>query len=182
MSIHITAEYVQQGIPPLATQPVTLHPAKVTAWCGLAVSFIIGPCFFEETGAFDFITVTVTGQRYEGLLHNPVSLDLQQCGCVDGIPFMQDGALPHIANPVKQLLKGHFGNARVISHHFLTVSPPRSPDLNPCDFWLWGYLKELRFTVIQLGGNLSYVIQLGGLASLTTYNMSELSLITHCQG
>ncbi|EZA56703.1 hypothetical protein X777_02307, partial [Ooceraea biroi] len=24
--------------------------------------------------------------------------------------------------------------------------PPRSPDLNPCDFFLWGYMKSLVFT------------------------------------
>jgi len=31
---------------------------------------------------------------------------------------MQDGALPQIAEPVMQLLKRHFGNDRIISHHF----------------------------------------------------------------
>ncbi|GBM09960.1 hypothetical protein AVEN_18367-1 [Araneus ventricosus] len=32
---------------------------------------------------------------------------------------------------------------RIISRHFLTTWPSRSPDLNPCDFWLWGYLKDV---------------------------------------
>ncbi|GBM10536.1 hypothetical protein AVEN_109329-1 [Araneus ventricosus] len=58
-----------------------------------------------------------------------------------GIPvstiYMQDGAPLHIATPVKQLLNLHFGNDRVISHHFSTAWPPRLADLNPCDFWLW---------------------------------------------
>ncbi|KFM73374.1 hypothetical protein X975_20478, partial [Stegodyphus mimosarum] len=31
---------------------------------------------------------------------------------------------------------------RVISRYFPTAWPPRSPDLTPCDFWLWGYLKS----------------------------------------
>ena len=31
---------------------------------------------------------------------------------------------------------------RIISHAFLTRWPPCSPDLTPCDFWLWGYLKD----------------------------------------
>lgn len=128
---------------PLATNPVPLHPAKVTVWCGFTASFIIGPYFFEETGALGPVTVTVTGQRYACLLRNHVIPVLQQRGCVDGIIFMQDGAPPHIANPVKQLLRRHFGNARIISRHFPTAWPPRSPDLNPCDFWLWGYLKDV---------------------------------------
>ncbi|GBL93012.1 hypothetical protein AVEN_54648-1 [Araneus ventricosus] len=56
---------------------------------------------------------------------------------------MQDGPPPHIATPVKQLLNLHFGNDRIISPYFSTAWPPRSPDLNPCDFWLWGYLKDV---------------------------------------
>ena len=31
---------------------------------------------------------------------------------------------------------------RIISSGFRTALPPRSPDLNPCDFWLWGFLKD----------------------------------------
>ncbi|GBM68932.1 hypothetical protein AVEN_207185-1 [Araneus ventricosus] len=41
---------------------------------------------------------------------------------------MQDGA--------------HFGDDRVIPRSFPTAWPPRSPDLGPCDFWLWGFLKD----------------------------------------
>jgi hypothetical protein len=59
---------------------------------------------------------------------------------------MQDGAPPHIAKPVMQLLKRHFGNNRLISRHCPTAWPPRSPDLNPCDFWLWGYLKNVVYS------------------------------------
>ncbi|GBM51178.1 hypothetical protein AVEN_254594-1 [Araneus ventricosus] len=56
---------------------------------------------------------------------------------------MQDGPPLHIAILVKQLLKLHFGNGRINSRHFPTSWPPRSSDLNPCDFWLWGYLKDV---------------------------------------
>ena len=34
----------------------------------------------------------------------------------------------------------------IISRHFPTVWPARSPDLNPCNFWLWGYLKDLVYS------------------------------------
>ncbi|GBM32291.1 hypothetical protein AVEN_78268-1 [Araneus ventricosus] len=56
---------------------------------------------------------------------------------------MQDGAHPNIATSVKHLLSLHFGNDRIISCHFPTACPPRSPDLNSCDFRLWGYLKDI---------------------------------------
>ncbi|GFW76286.1 uncharacterized protein TNCV_1580651 [Trichonephila clavipes] len=41
------------------------------------------------------------------------------------------------------VLKHHFTEERVISRQFLHLLSPRSPDLNPCDFWLWGRLRQL---------------------------------------
>ena len=61
---------------------------------------------------------------------------------------MQDGVPLHIANPVKLLLKRHFGNVRIISHQFHTALASPSPDLNSCDFWLWGYLKDIIFSTL----------------------------------
>ncbi|GFX46946.1 uncharacterized protein TNCV_315691 [Trichonephila clavipes] len=55
---------------------------------------------------------------------------------------MQDGAPPHITRCVKDVLKHHFTVEHVISRQFLHLRPPRSPDLNPCDFWLWGYARQ----------------------------------------
>ena len=34
-------------------------------------------------------------------------------------------------------------NGRVISRTFQNLWPPYSPDLSPCDFFLWGYLKSV---------------------------------------
>ena len=55
---------------------------------------------------------------------------------------MQDGAPPHIDHQVKQLLRQRFTDALVISHHFPTIWPPHLPNITPCDFWLWGFLKD----------------------------------------
>lgn len=107
----------------LATNPLTLHPAKVSVSCGFTASFIAVPYFFEETGAFGPVYVTVNGQSYAFLLHNDVIPTLQQRGCLDSIIFMQEGAPLHIANRVKQLCRRHFGNAKIISCHFPTVWP-----------------------------------------------------------
>ncbi|GBM35926.1 hypothetical protein AVEN_244990-1 [Araneus ventricosus] len=67
---------------------------------------------------------------------------LQQRGCLQDIFFTQDGATPHIDRRVKLLLRQHFTDARVISRHFPTAWPSRSPDITACDFWLWGFLKD----------------------------------------
>ncbi|GBN24600.1 hypothetical protein AVEN_221997-1 [Araneus ventricosus] len=62
--------------------------------------------------------------------------------CLEITVFMQDGALLHIVRAVQALLHAHFGDDQVFSRSFPTGLPPRSPDLNHCDFWLWGFLKN----------------------------------------
>ena len=54
---------------------------------------------------------------------------------------MQDGAAPHTANETMRSLKVYFGR-RIISKKSDFSWAPRSPDLNPLDFFLWGYCKE----------------------------------------
>ena len=57
------------------------------------------------------------------------------------VPFQQDGATSHPAGQTIDLLKGKFGN-RLISRNGPVEWPPRSCDLTPLDFFLWGYLKS----------------------------------------
>ena len=52
--------------------------------------------------------------------------------------FQQDGAPPHRKKEVQDWLKGKFGDKFINTSRW----PPRSPDLNPCDFSLWGGLKS----------------------------------------
>ncbi|GBN33471.1 hypothetical protein AVEN_58101-1 [Araneus ventricosus] len=139
---------------------------RVAVWCGFTASFIVGPFFFEEIGPAGPVTYTVKGVYYESLLCNHVIAVLQQRACVGSTIFMQDGA-PHKHAFRKRLLSMHFGSDMIISRHFSTNWPPRSPDFNPCDFWLWNYLKhgvfsglianltELKTRIVQHIHNLS---------------------------
>ena len=52
--------------------------------------------------------------------------------------FQQDEATPHTARETLSMLQEFFGD-RTISRG---IWPPRSPDLTPPDYFLWGYLKE----------------------------------------
>ena len=52
--------------------------------------------------------------------------------------FQQDGASPHTSNLVQDCLHQKFGTKFLSKEKW----PPRSLDLNPCDFFLWGYLKS----------------------------------------
>ena len=46
-----------------------------------------------------------------------------------------------MANCVKQFLS-HTFNERIISRSFSFAWPPRSPDIAPPDYWLWGSIKH----------------------------------------
>jgi hypothetical protein len=63
---------------------------------------------------------------------------------------MQDRARPHTANVVLAFLHDTF-DSRIISNRFPDRIacgqnwPPNSPDLNTCDYFLWGFLKKKIF-------------------------------------
>ncbi|GFV43151.1 uncharacterized protein TNCV_1573971 [Trichonephila clavipes] len=128
---------------PRTYQEIPLHSPKVTVWCGFTATFIFGPFFFEETTRNGPVTCTVTARRCKNMLENFVAPQMLQHQCLDSITFMQDGAPPRMGLCVQQFLRQHFTNDRVISRAFPTAWRHRSLDLNPCDFWLWGYLKNL---------------------------------------
>ncbi|GFT97528.1 hypothetical protein TNCV_386961 [Trichonephila clavipes] len=56
--------------------------------------------------------------------------------------FQQDGATCHTARATIELLKDTFGD-RLISRFGPVNWPPRSCDLTPLDYFLWGFVKSL---------------------------------------
>ena len=62
-------------------------------------------------------------------------------GLSRGLWWAQDGAPAHRLIEVRDRLNKVFGENRVIALQHNVEWPPRSPDLTPCDFLLWGYLK-----------------------------------------
>ncbi|GFV22011.1 uncharacterized protein TNCV_4526961 [Trichonephila clavipes] len=59
--------------------------------------------------------------------------------------FQQDGATCHTARATIDLLKDTFGD-RLISRFGPVNWPPRSCDLTPLHYFLWGYVKLLVYT------------------------------------
>ena len=55
--------------------------------------------------------------------------------------FQQDGATCHTACETMESLREKFPG-RVISRNGDRNWPPRSSDLSPCDFFLWGFVKS----------------------------------------
>ena len=58
--------------------------------------------------------------------------------------WAQDGAPPHTLVMVRNLLVGMFQD-RVIALHHDPEWLARSPDLTPCDFFLWGLHEKQGF-------------------------------------
>ncbi|GFW75234.1 uncharacterized protein TNCV_4188891 [Trichonephila clavipes] len=76
--------------------------------------------------------------------------------------FQQDGATCHTARATIDLLKNTFGD-RLISRFGPVNWPPRSCDLTPLDYFLWGYVKSLVYadkpqTLDHLEDNIRRVI------------------------
>lgn len=123
----------------------TQHPQKVNVWAGIVDNRIIGPFFFEET---------LTGHRYLEFLRNELMPVLAQIfphendpdQVHDDIWLQHDGAPAHFARPVREFLDNCFPG-RWIGRRGPTEWPPRSPDLTPLDFFLWGYLKSKVYVV-----------------------------------
>ena len=55
--------------------------------------------------------------------------------------WAQDGAPGHTAVNISEWMTEFFQH-KIIALHHPQEWPPRSPDLTPCDFFLWGYLKS----------------------------------------
>ncbi|GFX71240.1 DUF4817 domain-containing protein [Trichonephila clavipes] len=51
---------IWESVNPHSTLQVPLHSPKVTVWCGFSASFILGAYFFEELGAGDPVTCSIT--------------------------------------------------------------------------------------------------------------------------
>ena len=106
---------------------------KVNVWCAMSSNCIIGPYFFEEE--------TVTGQNYLNMLTTFFHPEIVRKRIVRRIIFQQDGAPPHYSTEVRDWLNKTFPG-KWIGRRGSIEWAPRSPDLSPLDFYLWGYLKQ----------------------------------------
>lgn len=123
---------------PKMIQQLPLHPEKCTVWCGLYAGGIIGPYFFKNEAGN---RVTVNGDRYRAMINDYLIPNLNGID-LEGMWFQQDGATCHTANATLDLLRKEFGE-KIISRNGPVNWPPRSCDLTPLDYFLWGYVKSL---------------------------------------
>lgn len=135
-----------------------LHPEKLTVWCALHAGGVIGPYFFTDAEGG---TVTVNGDRYRSMLIDYFWQQLRR-NRLRNMWFQQDGATSHTATQTINLLKEKFAD-KVLSRNGPVNWPPRSCDLTPLDFFLWGHVKSLVYadkpqTLDDLRANIERVI------------------------
>ena len=117
-------------------------------WCGMSRWRIIGPIFFDAT---------ITTAAYKEIFNTFVN---QSDGEEISIEyFQQDGATSHTSHASMTEIQSFCD--RVISKGLWS---PRSPDLTPPDYFLWGYLKGRVYqskprTIDALKANITEEIQ-----------------------
>ncbi|GFW20764.1 uncharacterized protein TNCV_1049851 [Trichonephila clavipes] len=84
--------------------------------------------------------VAVNGDRYRAMITNFFIPEFNNHD-VQELWFQQDGATCHTARAIIDLLKDTFGD-RLISRFGPVNWPPRSCDLTPLDYFLWGCVKS----------------------------------------
>lgn len=114
------------------------HRFSINVWAGLVNGQFIGPFVLPDrlTG-YDYL-LFLQNQFIQLLEEVPLNVRQQMW-------FLQDGAPPHYNRLVRQHLDNVFGN-KWIGRGGPVTWPPRSPDLNPLDFYLWGVMKSMVYT------------------------------------
>lgn len=119
-------------LPPAGTYQ---NAQRTTVLAAICRDWLGGPYFFPTT---------VTAASYCDTLEHFLLPDLAAAN-VGNLWFMQDGAPAHTALVTRDFLTNVFGADRLIGQHFNLPWPARSPDLNPLDFFLWGFIKDKVF-------------------------------------
>ena len=141
VSTRNVVRYAPRGQNPLIHYDVPESRDKINVWAALCGDgTVLGPFFFDEN---------LTGIAYLNLLNEEIvpqmmtvfDFNLIQNVLFEQLWWFQDGAPPHRAIVVRDRLNELFGDQVVALYHNQEW-PPRSPDLTPCDFFLWGYIKS----------------------------------------
>lgn len=110
------------------------HRFSVNVWCGVIDNHLIGPVILPNR---------LTGPIYLDFLQNQLQLLLDDVPLATRMVmhFQHDGAPAHSSRQVTDHLNETFPE-RWIGRYGRVHWPPRSPDLTPLDFCLWGWMKS----------------------------------------
>jgi hypothetical protein len=134
-----------------------------------------------------FLDNKLTGVRYRQYLENTLQPYLDEMTLTSRLRFyfQQDGAPPHFSIVARQWLN-QWLPGRWIGRRGPVEWPPRSPDLTPLNFFLWGHLKSVvcsnrERSIAQLQDNIRVVCAVITPVTLRRVRPSLLSRIYMCQ-
>lgn len=107
---------------------------KTNVWCGVLNDQVIGPYFFRGNLNSEEYLRLLNTEILEVLDNIPVELRHNLWYQCDGAPIHNTR---HVQERLLEIFRG-----KVIGRNMEQYWPPRSPDLTPLDFFLWGYLKQ----------------------------------------
>lgn len=110
------------------------YSEKVNVWCGILNERIVGPFFLDNLNGENFLHF-LQSDFYDFLMELPLAQR-------QNLYFQLDGAPAHNSLIVRNFLNVNFPMKWIGRNSPLEPWPPRSPDITPCDFFLWGYLKN----------------------------------------
>lgn len=108
---------------------------SVNIWCGIINGLLIGPRILPPR---------INGMIYLNFLQNDLENLLEDVPLAirQRMFFMLDGAPCHYHVEVRDFLNAEFPE-RWIGREGAIAWPPRSPDLTPMDFYVWGFMKNI---------------------------------------
>jgi hypothetical protein len=109
------------------------HCFSSNVWCGMIDDMLTDPVILDYH---------MTGHNYLDFLQNGITKTTTECsfGYMDCYVLSARWS-PHYTRLVMQHLNDTFPNSWI--GHGSTINwPPRSPDLTPSDFCLWGWMKS----------------------------------------
>lgn len=139
---------------------------SVNVWIGLLGNDIIGPHFLPRI---------LNAENYANFCENILPTFLEDIPLLQrqSIVYQHDGAPAHYSRNVREILNRRFPN-KWIGRGGPTSWPPRSPDLNPIDFWLWGYLKNEVYKVLPNNEDDVIVRIYGALTQITNETIGRV--------
>ena len=127
-----TVQYLKHGQSrsDAEVQPQQLHPKGVMVWIGFSADGFFKPIFIEPEAKINssYYCSRVIEPWYREYIKKYPNNDML---------FHQDSAPSHVSKVTIPFL--HNKNIVFISKNEWM---PSSPDCAPCDYWLWGYLKN----------------------------------------
>ena len=106
--------------------------SKVMVWVGFVDGKILPITWFDGS---------VKAETYLDMLKNRVWPAVRGSSTKENYWFQQDGARVHTSYENLSFLKEKF-HGRVISDKLDFYWPPKSPDLNPLDYYFWGVAQQ----------------------------------------